>query len=429
MKNPAGDVSTRDGLNLRHQLLTLGNKLETFADNPERLERHRARFDKDAGFLSDDSGDTVLEDADIRHLLGQPSNIDRRWNAMIAWKNSTPCEQFERHVTKVWLETKLPLCDRNKSKEIAEITVREDWKAQGIWNQKWGKKPEKKIHERWMHEEAPDSASTSEADTAPASNTNITSGLKSAELQSSLSHWGIKLPKAVKPSTEQKHDHDASRPFQQFIHQLSKERERLLLYESTSGPIITFDNADINNIAYENVKNDWKASWIWNEKWGTIPGMKWKHEEPFEMPKDDPTPEPENLTNDVAGECFPGLVGLDRNSVPADAECILPTDLRRLSSVDEDCTIDTETERILPANAEPNAPKRGQGTRKRKSTTDDIEQRAPKRRISRKPRSNIPDELAEDTRNASLMAVHGQENQNSHIRRSKRLTNRASSSK
>jgi hypothetical protein len=40
--------------------------------------------------------------------------------------------------------------------------------------------------------------------------------------------------------------------------------------------------ADINTRAYENVKNTWTKRGIWNRRWGILPGMSWKHEEPLE---------------------------------------------------------------------------------------------------------------------------------------------------
>jgi hypothetical protein len=31
--------------------------------------------------------------------------------------------------------------------------------------------------------------------------------------------------------------------------------------------------------AYENVKNTWVKRGIWDQRWGTLPGMSWMHEE------------------------------------------------------------------------------------------------------------------------------------------------------
>jgi hypothetical protein len=72
---------------------------------------------------------------------------------------------------------------------------------------------------------------------------------------------------------------EASRPYHQFVYQISKERERIQ-EESENGK--GADAADINTRAYENVKNTWTKRGIWNGRWGILPGMSWKHEEPLE---------------------------------------------------------------------------------------------------------------------------------------------------
>ena len=76
------------------------------------------------------------------------------------------------------------------------------------------------------------------------------------------------------------------------MYQISKERERIQ-EESTNGEGAYA--ADINTRAYENVKNTWTKRRIWNGRWGTLPGMSWKHEEPIiEEPTNDPVLVPSN---------------------------------------------------------------------------------------------------------------------------------------
>jgi hypothetical protein len=38
----------------------------------------------------------------------------------------------------------------------------------------------------------------------------------------------------------------------------------------------------INSTAYERVKSTWTGRGIWDERWGILPGMSWKHEQPIE---------------------------------------------------------------------------------------------------------------------------------------------------
>jgi hypothetical protein len=53
--------------------------------------------------------------------------------------------------------------------------------------------------------------------------------------------------------------------------------------------------ANINTRAYENVKNTWTKRGIWNGRWGILPRMSWKHEEPLEEETaDGPVPVPPN---------------------------------------------------------------------------------------------------------------------------------------
>ena len=53
----------------------------------------------------------------------------------------------------------------------------------------------------------------------------------------------------------------AARPYHQFVYQISKERERIQ-EESENGE--GADAADINTMAYKNVKNTWNGRWgIW----------------------------------------------------------------------------------------------------------------------------------------------------------------------
>lgn len=56
-------------------------------------------------------------------------------------------------------------------------------------------------------------------------------------------------------------EREASRPYHQFVYQISKKRERIQ-DESRSAE----GNADINTTAYENVKNTWTKRGIWNKR-------------------------------------------------------------------------------------------------------------------------------------------------------------------
>ncbi|KAI1655127.1 hypothetical protein F4813DRAFT_398672 [Daldinia decipiens] len=90
---------------------------------------------------------------------------------------------------------------------------------------------------------------------------------------------------------------EASRPFHQFIYQISKERE---IIQSKLGPeeSISSGLTDINTKAYENVQSTWIKRGIWNRKWGILPGMLWKHEQPLdEMLVEEMGPDPAGQAN------------------------------------------------------------------------------------------------------------------------------------
>ena len=90
-------------------------------------------------------------------------------------------------------------------------------------------------------------------------------------------------------------EREASRPFYQFINQVSKERDRIQDL-SRVGELSAAASADINTKAYENVRNTWMKRGIWNKNWGLLPGMSWKHDERLEEESaDSPAPVQANL--------------------------------------------------------------------------------------------------------------------------------------
>ncbi len=113
----------------------------------------------------------------------------------------------------------------------------------------------------------------------------------------------------------QEQDREASRPYYQFLAQVTLERERILVELNSPKPapkhpfnrtwygITPLDYAaevaqwekemaerkaaaettvpyptDVNTTAYERAKAAWTDWHIWNSKWGVLPGMTWQHE-------------------------------------------------------------------------------------------------------------------------------------------------------
>lgn len=91
---------------------------------------------------------------------------------------------------------------------------------------------------------------------------------------------------------------------------MSRERERM---QSEQGPVPS-DSADINTKVYKTVKGIWVKRDVWNRKWGILPGMSWKHEQPLEEmlaeeigppPVPEPVPEPPAPRRNIFGSSPP----------------------------------------------------------------------------------------------------------------------------
>ena len=74
-------------------------------------------------------------------------------------------------------------------------------------------------------------------------------------------------------------EREASRPYHQFVYQLSREREQI---QEESRSVEGASAPGINTKAYKNLKVRWIRSGLWNKRWGILPGMLWLHEEPVE---------------------------------------------------------------------------------------------------------------------------------------------------
>lgn len=161
--------------------------------------------------------------------------------------------------------------------------VKKDWMEQGIYDIKW----ESLALSSWKHEELLEIESESETD--PETEPDIL--------------WMAPKPKKRRPkSAEQmrliaerletrKVEREASRPINQFRHQVNKERRRLE-NQNRGGNLSGIQ--DLGLMAYETVKNTWLKRGIWwKGRWADIPGRAWKHEAPgfLGAPRRSPSPE------------------------------------------------------------------------------------------------------------------------------------------
>lgn len=281
--------------------------LDALLDDPERLQRDRERFSRSPpAYRSQPSGSTtrspspdgVSDDQKRRDLIRLGLKLERY--------ASHPTEQYLAQHTQ---ETERLDADRrrhmyrcapgfNDITEHAQFKVKTRWIEQGIWREEWD--TENEIFGKWKHEEPlPESKSDSDSGSAPVI---PLFGTVASGKQPASSH-------KIDPQ-EQQRQREASRPYFQFIAQLSHERDRiealarsrppkhplnrtcygashmrLLQEEALQWPLkepVMSTPHDINTTAYERLKSAWTKRGIWNNKWGVLPGMSWKHEEPFE---------------------------------------------------------------------------------------------------------------------------------------------------
>jgi hypothetical protein len=194
--------------------------------------------------------------------------------------------------------------------KLAIGAVKSCWEEQGIWRDKWDEMAAGYYMNvgRWKHEEPLELESESGAGTKeePRSRTSLL-GMSPEQSQSKTRRpkSGDEKRQVEERRFVREREREASRPYYQFVFQISKERERIQ-HNSIDKEGANVDIADINTRAYENVKNTWIGRGIWNRRWGILPGMSWKHEEPLEEIAHELIPIPGNpLENSSHEMCEP----------------------------------------------------------------------------------------------------------------------------
>lgn len=256
---------------------------------PQRLDRARVRFeDSPPPYTSDRSSRSTLSQSPNPPSEEQQRRLERRMQLGIDHRASEPYYQFldqrtdeKDDIIEADLNRTHRLRVGDNPSKIAYENVKRRWIEQGIWNNKWNIY----AHGRWKHEERLELESESETGSEAAS-----SPPPPPLFSFSMEQPQPKPPKPRRPKSDEEkrriaerriireREREASRPFYQFIYQISKEREWI---QDEPTMMRGVDSADINTRAYEKVKNTWNRRGIWNRKWSIMPGMSWKHEEPF----------------------------------------------------------------------------------------------------------------------------------------------------
>lgn len=282
--------------------------LQEFADDPDQLDNARMRLhDGLPPFTSRTSPSSTSTRIQSPNAPSKEQKLqeEQQWKLRRDRAASLPNEQFEaqvheeteRIIRAVELGTLVVPVGKDYSKVACE-NIRHCWIGQGIWKDEWDSAP----NGLWKHEEpsTPRPASGPLTKTSPRS--RLFSDMQGADPPSTLS-TNAQARESPQRNAVSTHEREASRPFYQFISQLSRERERIQ-DESKFGNVATSVPANINTVAYENVKNTWVRRGIWDKRWGIFPGMSWKHEWPLEalLKKDSAAAEgkPPEDTHDAA---------------------------------------------------------------------------------------------------------------------------------
>ncbi|PVI01560.1 hypothetical protein DM02DRAFT_627599 [Periconia macrospinosa] len=181
----------------------------------------------------------------------------------------------------------------------AENNVRARWVEQGIWKDEWGPawpkgaKPSELSWQfpaqntsiprpslRWGHENIHEYQRRPQLEPKPKTEpTRKVSARRRQEEPNTAAEKSLHTPAPKITNTPlniSEFNMAASRPYEQFLFQVSKEHEWItdeLEFEGST------EGVDIDAMAYESVKIHWIEDEVWNFGWGELPGMTWMHED------------------------------------------------------------------------------------------------------------------------------------------------------
>ncbi|KAI0156867.1 hypothetical protein GGR57DRAFT_501255 [Xylariaceae sp. FL1272] len=264
-----------NGIRGGHNLFRVQDALAILADDPERLDHARSRFDGSPSQYRSPSGTTTRSPSPDLRTDEERWQEERLYELRREWSASLPATQFEADKA----EERERICKNHDNRIrplphgdswlVAELNVKQRWMEQGIWDDDSGW-PE---NGTWKHEKPSPLKMSKEA---PRS-------LFSAIFPIPLRHDGV--PKQAELDAErarvaEERERQASRPLHQFIYHVSRKREHMQELQ-IAGQAPVSPEFDINTRAYNEVKSIWIKRGIWDAKWGILPGMTWKHEHSF----------------------------------------------------------------------------------------------------------------------------------------------------
>ncbi|KAJ2897758.1 hypothetical protein MKZ38_004381 [Zalerion maritima] len=245
------------------------------------------------------AGETALDRGDGGSQA--PSGVD-----LIGLEHQISEERFGRRQTLLWDDT-------SDLQANSENNIRSRWVEQGSWGNEWGPAWPKDSHPmttKWEHQGGgpffgPYNPTTSESrpgarwgheESDPEPESEPESEPKSESEQErrpifGIFGLGVGQPKRPRPRRRPikyiqtplgplpqypiprptVHNPEASRPYHQFLYQISKERDWIKdeMGYKAPGSVI-----DLNAMAYQGVKNNWIKDGVWNPKWDELPGRR-----------------------------------------------------------------------------------------------------------------------------------------------------------
>lgn len=376
-----------------------------FNSGNQQLDHERDRLNDESPPLFSVSGETPW------HANPGPDEVTRRYLRSEAHSKSNPINQFKSQVKRERerLEHQLVEARYGRRQTLRwdysldlranpENNVRSRWVEQGIWGDDWGPAwPENSKPlttklgggpftprldmpgARWGHETPdpepePESESESESESEPATKrfgNSRTGRPKPRRRPIGIVHglfgpaprYAIPIPTVRNP--------EASRPYDQFMAQISHEREWIKdeMDYTAPGSVI-----DLDAMAYESVKNNWIEDGVWRPEWDDQPGRTWQHEEP--LPEEDEaapnTRDSENLA--TTGPSVERAVST-RGRTGGKRVGAAPIPLRRSARIaalaaKQAANVSTEPQRKQPRAAQTKTAKRGRGGRGRGRRND-----------------------------------------------------------
>ncbi|KJZ69991.1 hypothetical protein HIM_10618 [Hirsutella minnesotensis 3608] len=271
-------------------LFTAHNALTALVQDQQRLDRARERFSQSPpSYRSYPSGTPTRSQSPNPPSEEEQVREARKWQLKREYKSSMPYNQFHDQVRderRCILETRHPNLSDHASwlpgpntGKCAVENVKRRWIEQGIWKDEWNSDDEP--GGRWKHEEPLGLESESETDSEAEPKLTPILGMRRQEAKSRRPKSDDEMRRIAARRIIRHREREASRPYHQFIYQLSEARQRIQ-DKSRVGRASPDDSADINTKAYDKVKDAWIKRGLWDRRWGVLPGMSWKHEHPFE---------------------------------------------------------------------------------------------------------------------------------------------------